>query len=130
MPGLITQITDAVGGLDLTQLAGGTAGQLSGLSDTLTSWQAGAPGDFGAALGSLGSVAVPNLSLAGNLGSGLSGLLPALQGNVGALVTALQGDVESLPQRLQDSMLGAVQPVIDRRSEEHTSELQSQSNLA
>lgn len=114
MPGLLTQITDAVGGLDLTQLAGGTAGQLSGLSDTLSSWQSGAPGDFGAALGGLGSLASPNLSLAGNLGSSLSGLLPALQGNVGTLVTALQGDVESLPQRLQASMLEAVQPVIDR----------------
>lgn len=114
MPGLLSQIEQAVGGLDLTQLAGGTAGQLGGLSDTLTSWQSGAPGDFGAALGGLGSVAAPNLSIGGNLGGSLSGLLPVLQGNVGTLVTALQGDVESLPQRLQGSLLEAVQPVIDR----------------
>src|SRR5574337_728136 len=114
MPGLLTQIEQAVGGLDLTSLASGVGGQYAGLRNLVTQWQAGAPGDFGAALGNLSGVSLPNLSLAGSLGGELSGLLPSLQGDLGGLVSGLQTDIGALPGRLQADLLAAVQPLLDR----------------
>lgn len=114
MPGLLSQIEQAVGGLDLTQLGGSIGGQYSQLGNAIAGWSQGTPGDFGAALGNLSGVSLPDLSIAGSLGQGLSGLLPSLQGDVGGLVTSLGSDVSALPDRLQGELLQAIQPLIDR----------------
>jgi hypothetical protein len=114
MPGLLTQIEQAVGGLDLGQLAAGASGQYGGLGELVGQWQAGAPGDFGAALGNLSGASLPNLSIAGSLGGDLTALLPALQSGLGGLVGNLQAEVTALPQRLEADLLGAIQPLLDR----------------
>ena len=114
MPGLISQIEQAVGGVDFGQLAGGTAVKYLGLASSIGKLGQGAPGGFGSALADLSSVRLPDLSLAGGLGAGLQGLLPSLTGDVGGLVNGLTGHVSALPQRLQSDLLGAVQPLLER----------------
>ena len=114
MPGLISQIEQAVGGLDFARLAGGTGAQYGGLASSIGKLGQGAPGDFGSALAGLSGLRLPDLALAGSLGQGLSGLLPSLSGGVGGLVSGLTGDVSALPERLQGELLGAVKPLLDR----------------
>ena len=114
MPGLVSQIEQAVGGIDFAALAGGAAGQYGGLASVIGSWSGGPPGDFGAALGELANVSLPSLSVAGGLGQGLGGVLPALQGDLSGLVDRLKGDLDALPQRMQADLLGALAPLLAR----------------
>ena len=114
MPGLIRQIEQAVGGLDLTQLAGSTGAQYAGLGKVIAGWSQGAPGDFGAALGDLANLRLPELSIAGGLGAGFAVALPSLQGDLGGLVARLGGDVTALPLRLKTDLAGALRPLVQR----------------
>ena len=114
MPGLIRQIEQAVGALDLTQLAGSTGAQYAGLGKAIAGWSQGAPGDFGAALGDLAKRRLPELSIAGGLGQGFALALPSLQGDLGGLVARLGGDVTALPLRLKTDLAGALRPLVQR----------------
>ncbi|MFO1271640.1 MAG: hypothetical protein U1F50_08195 [Rubrivivax sp.] len=114
MPGLLTQIEQAVGGLDLGQLAGGAGDQYGALGSAIGSWSGGPPGGFGQALSGLGSVQVPGFSIAGGLGQGLGAILPSLQGDVGGLVGQLSGNLGALPGKLQGDLVQAVKPLLDR----------------
>ena len=114
MPGLLTQIEQAVGNLDIAALAGATGGQYRQLGQTLAGWNAGPPGDFGAALGKLGGLQMPQLQIAGSLGGSFDAIVPSLQGDIGALVTRLGSDVTALPERLKGELLGAIEPLVQR----------------
>ena len=114
MPGILSQIEQAVGGLDLGQLASGAGGQYGALGSAIGSWSSGAPGGFGQALSGLSGVRMPDLSIAGGLSQGFSGLLPSLQGDIGGLVSSLGSDVSALPAKLEGDLVQAIQPLIDR----------------
>ncbi|MEO7152940.1 MAG: hypothetical protein ABIX46_14685, partial [Burkholderiaceae bacterium] len=114
MPGLLSRIEQAVGGLDIAALAGGTGAQYRQLGQTLAGWNARPPGDFSAALGQLGGVQLPKLEFAGSLGTTFESIAPSLQGDVGALVTSLGADVTALPERLKTGLLDAIAPLVQR----------------
>ena len=94
MASLVSQIEQAVGGFDLGASAGPLGAQLGAVQQAIAGL--GQVPGFTQALSGLGAVQAPSLNFGASLGSGLQGLLPAFQGDLGGVVGQLQGDVGRL----------------------------------
>ncbi len=112
MASLVNQIEQAVGGFDLGASAGPLGAQLGAVQQAIAGL--GQVPAFTQALSGLGAVQAPSLNFGASLGSGLQGLLPAFQGDLGGVVGQLQGDVAALPDRLRSELEGALSPLLAR----------------
>jgi hypothetical protein len=113
MPTLLEQLQSITGGSSVSVDIAGQAGQFTQIAQLVQQLASQPPGDFGGYLSQLQGLALPNVSLGGELGQSFGQLLPDLQGGLGGLLQPLLDSAGKIQQGVGGDLSGALGPLLE-----------------
>jgi hypothetical protein len=113
MPTLLEQLQSVTSGSNVSVDIAAQAGQFTQIAQLVQQLASQPPGDFSGYLGQLQGLALPNVSLGGNLGQSFAAVLPNLQGGLGGLLPPLLESAGKIQGGAVGELSGAFGPLLE-----------------